>query len=250
MPIVKQISSASDIQSLGSILSIWAHPDDETFSCAGIMTMAVSNGQSVACITATRGEAGIQDELRWPAAQLGDIRQEELAEALHILGIHHHHWLDYNDGHCQEADQNQAAKQLATYIDLYKPNTILTFGPDGMTGHPDHKTVSGWVDRSLAYTVEKPVIYHSVQLRGIYEKYLMTADERFDIFFNIDKPPLKEPSDCDICITLPSETCRKKCKALAAMPSQTEGLVNHFGEEILQNVFSSEAFVLASEQAR
>lgn len=239
------ITSPQDVKKLGSILSVWAHPDDETFSCAGLMALAIANGQNVACITATKGEAGVQDEKRWPPDQLGDIRTKELYDALQIIGVHHHHWLDYHDGHCAEVDPVRAARQIASYIDLYRPDTILTFGPEGMTGHPDHQTVSSWVDKALTFAEHKPTVYHAVQLRELYEKYLKTADSKLDIFFNIDKPPLVEPGDCDVCVKLTDQACLKKCQALAAMPSQTEGMVKLFGDDALKKAFAKEAFVKA-----
>lgn len=238
------IKSPQDIKKLGSILSVWAHPDDETFACAGIMAMAVANGQNVACITATKGEAGVQDESRWPAAKLADIRARELLQALQIIGIHHHHWLDYRDGCCHQADKNYAARQIAEYIDLYKPDTILSFGPDGLTGHSDHQTVSEWVELAVKHSKHKPTIYHAVQERSLYDNYLKDLDDEFDIFFDIDEPPLREAQECDMCIQLPDEICRKKCQALAAMPSQTEGIVKHLGDDMAK-VFSTEAFIKA-----
>ena len=55
-----------DIVALGTILSIWAHPDDEAFLAGGIMAMAVDEGSRVVCVTATRGEAGSTDPERFP----------------------------------------------------------------------------------------------------------------------------------------------------------------------------------------
>jgi LmbE family N-acetylglucosaminyl deacetylase len=37
----------------GTILSIWAHPDDETYLAGGVMAAASANGQRVVCVTAT-----------------------------------------------------------------------------------------------------------------------------------------------------------------------------------------------------
>ncbi len=46
---MKQIHNFEDIKKLGTILSVWAHPDDETFTCGGILATAVKNGQQVVC---------------------------------------------------------------------------------------------------------------------------------------------------------------------------------------------------------
>jgi LmbE family N-acetylglucosaminyl deacetylase len=143
-----QITTPDDIKQLGTILSVWAHPDDESYTCAGIMAAAIANGQSTACITATKGEAGVQDESRWPADQLGEIRADEMRHALECLGCTHHHWMGYPDGGCADVPEAAAIEQLLTFIDHYQPDTILTWGPEGMTGHADHATVSVWATKA------------------------------------------------------------------------------------------------------
>src|SRR3990170_4015266 len=59
---------------LGTILGVWAHPDDETYLTAGLMARAVRNGSRVVCITATRGEGGSMDEEGWPPETMGEGR--------------------------------------------------------------------------------------------------------------------------------------------------------------------------------
>lgn len=242
---MSQIRTADDVKTLGTILTVWAHPDDESFLAAGILAAAVANGQKVVCVTATKGEQGIQDETRWPQEQLGDIREHELKKALSILGITEHHWLGYYDGQCAKADQNQAVEEISEFIRKTEPDSILTFGPDGWTGHPDHQTVSRWVSKAVEITSYEGDIYHVIGSKENYEKYLKLADEKVNIFFNIDKPPLFENKDCAICFQLPEDICEKKCRALAAMPSQTEILFGQFGEPFLKKAWSLECFCKA-----
>src|SRR5438093_2334158 len=73
--------------SLGTILGVWAHPDDETYLSAGLMAQAVREGRRVVCVTATRGEEGSFDEERWPTATMGKVRENELMRSLEILGV-------------------------------------------------------------------------------------------------------------------------------------------------------------------
>jgi LmbE family N-acetylglucosaminyl deacetylase len=68
------------------------------------MAIAAVAGSHVAYVTATRGELGITDPMRWPPEQLAAIRGAELAACLEILGIKEHRWLEYPDGRCAEAD--------------------------------------------------------------------------------------------------------------------------------------------------
>lgn len=236
-----KVKTEDDIKSLGTILGIWAHPDDETFSMAGIMAVAARNGQTVACVTATRGEKGVQDESRWPAERLGQIRTDELKAALEILGVSNHCWLDYPDGGCNQVYEKEAVEKITSCIRQYQPDTILSFGPEGMTGHPDHQTVSRWATLARDAAGSRARIFHATQTPEQYQD-LLKADEQFNIFFNIDKPPVCEEGNCDICFCLDEDTYQLKLKALRAMPSQTEGMLNVFHDSLRVSL-GMEAFV-------
>lgn len=239
------VKSREDIKKLGTILSVWAHPDDESFTCAGIMAAAIAGGQQVVCVTATRGELGIQDESRWPADKLAEIRTAELQKALDILGISEHFFLDYSDGGCDKVPLAEGVSKILEFIKKYQPDTILTFGPDGLTGHSDHSTVSKWVAVATKDLPTKPKVFHAIELRERYENYMKQADERFNIYFNIDKPPLADESDCAICFDCDPDLCAKKVAALKAMPSQTEGLLTSFDPGTINAMMATESFVLA-----
>ena len=62
---------------LGTILSVWAHPDDETYLSAGIMASARDQGLRVVCTSATAGEHGTSDPQAWPPSRLGQVRSWE-----------------------------------------------------------------------------------------------------------------------------------------------------------------------------
>lgn len=223
-------------------MGIWAHPDDETFCSGGIMAQAVDNGQTVICVTATKGEKGIQDAKRWPPGQIGDIRQKEIAQALKILGVKEHCWLDCADGACTQTPTKQIVEQIKQLIERYQPKTILTFGADGLTGHPDHQAVSKWaVEASKGSNIK---VYCAAELREHYEQ-THEADERFNIFFNVTRPLLSEVSDCDLILELTPEFLQKKCQALRAMPSQYQRMYDGLGDELFKKVFNTEAFILA-----
>src|SRR5205823_12258012 len=86
----------------GTMLGVWAHPDDETYLAAGLMAEAVQRGERVLCVTATRGEEGSWDEERWPTSEMGKVREAEMMASLEVLGVTEHHWLDYYDGTCAD----------------------------------------------------------------------------------------------------------------------------------------------------
>src|ERR1700709_2753783 len=114
------------VEDLGTILSIWAHPGDEGYTCGAIMARAVSNGQRVICVTATRGELGSTDPDRWPSGpSLAEVRTGELAASLAVLGVTDHRWLDYPDGGCPDVDPLDAVSRLQAIVDECEPDTIL-----------------------------------------------------------------------------------------------------------------------------
>jgi len=104
------IKNAEDVKKLGTIMSLWAHPDDETFSAAGLLSMAGINGQRVICVTSTRGGKGTQDETKWPKKDLEKIRTNEMIKSLAYLGDIEHEWLNYKDGECESVNINEATK--------------------------------------------------------------------------------------------------------------------------------------------
>src|SRR5262245_43604729 len=83
---------------LGTILSLWAHPDDETYLSAGVMAAAADRDQRVVCVSATAGEHGTPHPDVWPPDRLGRIRRWEAAAAMAVLGVTEHRILGLPDG--------------------------------------------------------------------------------------------------------------------------------------------------------
>lgn len=241
-----QIKNQEDLKKLGTILGVWAHPDDESYSMGAIMAAAVQNGQEVACITATRGEAGVQDESRWPADKLAEIREQELILCLEIIGGVRHHWLEYRDGHLENVDASNAVQAVAELMAEIQPDTILTFGPDGFTGHPDHVAANAWAHKAAALQTGKvPKIFHSVITEQRYNELIGDDGDVHNIFFNIDKPPVYQPKDCDILFCASEDILETKYQALKAQASQTAIMIEKSGEENYKKGLMEEAFVLA-----
>jgi LmbE family N-acetylglucosaminyl deacetylase len=133
-----------DVLRLGTVVGVWAHPGDETFLSAGLMALARAAGDQVVVVSATRGEHGTADAGRWPPERLARLRSDELAASLAVLGVTRHRWLDFPDGGCPEASARTATQRLAAILAEVAPDTIVTYGPDGLTGDRDHRAVSGW----------------------------------------------------------------------------------------------------------
>lgn len=229
------MTATSEVSALGTVLGVWAHPDDETYLSAGIMALAARAGQRVVCVTATRGEKGSQDEVRWPPETIGATRAEELERALAVLGIHEHHWLGYVDGECDGVDVAEAAGRLAAIADEVAPDTILTFGPDGQTGHPDHVAVSRWVD---AASPGGRVLWAAVP--DDWRPFAERLNE-FDVFAP-GTPQFFPRSELEVLVDLDDALLDLKLRALREQPSQTEGLLTALGEDFLRQSLAVESF--------
>lgn len=127
------------------LLAILAHPDDESYGAGGTLAMYAHEGVEIVLLCATRGQAGIPGKSPEEAAQ---IREHELREAARFLGIEVF-FLDYLDGALQAADINKLLEYVVCWIDTVDPQVVLTFGPDGVSGHPDHVTLSRIVTRAV-----------------------------------------------------------------------------------------------------
>jgi LmbE family N-acetylglucosaminyl deacetylase len=239
-----------DIAVLGDILGLWAHPDDETFTSAGLFAAAAAAGQTVVCVTATKGEAGVRNPDKWPPKKLGEIRAQELSAALQILGIGEcHHWLGLVDGECNAVQDDVVLQQLHALLEQYRPNTIVTFPPDGMTGHSDHQAVSAWARALVAAADWSIRLLYVVPTRESYDTHLKDMDAVFDIFFGIEEPRLVAEKSCDLLLTLTPELQEKKYQALAAMPSQTSAMLDAYPRAYICDAFRTEGFVDAAHYA-
>lgn len=229
---------------LGTILGVWAHPDDEAFLSSGIMADAVRKGDRVVCMTATRGELGSWDEERWPSESMALVRKSELETSLTILGVTEHHWLDYSDGACAEVPLEEAARRVAAIMEEIGPDSVLTFGPEGMTGHPDHEAVSAWATEAFRRATGAGARLFYATKTPEYVERLVPVLGGTDVFAP-GTPPVTPREDLGIDFVLPEDLLDLKMEALAAHRSQVEGLLAVFGPELLREDASAEWFVLA-----
>ena len=130
------------------LMAVFAHPDDESFAVGGTLAKYASEGVEVFLLTATRGEGGRyrglgSDDAQHPGSQaLAAIREQELRAASSVLGIHEVTLLDYSDRGLDMVDPREMVPRIARHLRRVRPHVVLTFGPDGAYGHPDHIAIS------------------------------------------------------------------------------------------------------------
>jgi LmbE family N-acetylglucosaminyl deacetylase len=233
------------ISELGNILGVWAHPDDETYLTAGIMAEAVGQGQRVVCITATRGEAGSLDHERYPPDTMGEVREAELAETLRILGVGEHHWLDYVDGTCDDVDVHEATKRVGRIIEEVQPDSVITFGPDGQTGHPDHIAVSRWATEAFEQGAKPGArLYYAATERAWYEGFGTTLEA--NNVYAPGTPKIFERDELAIYFEATGDRLEQKLEAIQAQVSQVEWLIAAVGYDFYRKGLALETLVLAA----
>ena len=235
------IGSGTEAAGFGTVLGVWAHPDDEAYLSGGLMAMARDAGSRVVCVTATRGELGTADPQRWPPDRLAAERAVELARCLAILGVTEHHWLGYRDGECATIAADEPVARLCELIEEIRPDTVLTFGPDGQTGHPDHRAVSRWA--TAAFEKSAPararLLYSAVTERWARQWHELNTS--FQVFAE-GYPVIVPDERLAVELRLPAEVLDRKVHALAAQTTQTAGIIGALGRDEYAAWVAEEAF--------
>lgn len=137
---------------------VHAHPDDESSKGAATMARYAKEGYRVSVVTCTDGMAGdiLNPAMDRPgvAERMAEIRQEELARALEILGVGEHFWLGYPDsGYVEDFDGDgtvlqpdcfynapaeEATARLVALVRAERPDVVVTYPEGGGYPHPDH----------------------------------------------------------------------------------------------------------------
>jgi LmbE family N-acetylglucosaminyl deacetylase len=137
------------------LMAVLAHPDDESLGVGGTLAKYASEGVDVFLLTATRGDRGRfrgyhLDEHQHPGPlALANIREDELRAAASALGVREVSILDYHDQLLDRANPREAVAAIAGHLRRVQPEVVVTFGPDGAYGHPDHIAISQFTTAAI-----------------------------------------------------------------------------------------------------
>jgi LmbE family N-acetylglucosaminyl deacetylase len=125
-------------------MCVLAHPDDESLGTGGTLARYAAEGVDTYVVTATRGERGRFGEGgERPAAEvIGQTREAELDAAAKELGVREVAMLGYPDGGLDGVAPITAQEAIAAHLRRVQPQVVITFGPEGAYGHPDHVAIS------------------------------------------------------------------------------------------------------------
>jgi LmbE family N-acetylglucosaminyl deacetylase len=177
-----------------SILGVFAHPDDEG-SVGGCLAKYAAEGVRAYVACATRGD-GVDAQIKDPSIAtretLGLVRSRELACTCEKLGIEPPIFLGYQDGEVDKVPLEEAARNVARIMREIKPLVVVTHGPEGGYGHPDHLAVSAFTTQAFALASDAQVdlglppfapakLYYTAIPRSFMERVPSFRERRADI---------------------------------------------------------------------
>ena len=137
-----------------------AHPDDESYATYGTVALHRHDPQfRLVVLHATDGEAGeVAAGLPVAPDGLGAQRRREDDAAWQAVGHapDRHDWLGYRDGQVAHVPHDRLVTQVADFVAQERPDVVVTFGPDGITGHPDHIAIGAATDEAFHHVRESP----------------------------------------------------------------------------------------------
>lgn len=161
-----------------SVLVVLAHPDDETFACAGTIALYSRAGVPVTCAIGTRGEMGRNMGNPFFATRetLHQLRQRELADACAVLGVGDVRLLGCWDKTTEFMDPEVVADRVAALLEELRPSLVLTHHPE-FGGHPDHCAIGAATVRAVGRlpAAQRPRLHCLVHPR-LAEKHGITVE--------------------------------------------------------------------------
>ncbi len=234
----------------GGLLLVMAHPDDESMGAGGLVLRHTRNGVAVHLICATYGEAGWMGRPHGSkAADLPEIRAQELEEAAQALALSSVELWDYPDAGLAHSDQKELTQRIWEQIGKVRPRVVVGWGPDGGYGHPDHIAMGACTDAAVAAMTEgeRPALYHLAidgQLADFYHEatHLVPSSNGFHV---------RPQETVDVVIELDADEVMMKLRAIDCHQSQLEdwriALRDH--PRLMQQGYGREPYVAVSSRA-
>ncbi len=222
------------------LLGIWAHPDDEAYLSTGMVGRVVDAGGVAVAVCVSDGEAGFPDDDPRPAEERAARRREELTASLAQTGVTDVRFLHEPDGLVDTRLATLTAR-LARVADEVDPELVVTFGPDGATGHPDHIAVSVATTAAVA---GRPGcdLWYSAGTTTWHQEWRELHDS-LGIWMGAGEPFRGvDPSLVVHTVELGPDELERKRRVLAAQGSQTDALAGLLGEQTYRRWWSVETF--------
>jgi LmbE family N-acetylglucosaminyl deacetylase len=232
------------------LLAVVAHPDDDTFACSGTVALhADEPGFRFALVHVTSGESGmISDPSLATRANLGAVREDEDRRSWVALGRvpDRHEFLRYPDGGVADAPFDELVERIAAILREERPDVVITFGPEGVTGHADHITAG----RATTEAFRRCRVGSDGLARLLYSSIPNSMIERFnEELVATGKEPI-DPTQPFQPRGVPDETigvnvdCSSVVDRKRAAIREHRTQANDFSDELEDEVFRHETHVI------
>ncbi len=206
-----------------SLIAVVAHPDDEVLIGGGTLALAAAAGAATGVVSLTRGEAGTASPGSLPAGEtLADARERELGDAGRALGVHWARCLRHPDGALAAEDAQPIATELSMLLRPHEPAVLLTFGADGLYGHPDHLATRSVALLAAERLESRPCVLESVWRPGLMSELVAAAGARGIAVGLWDlRPEMFGAPDATVLVSIDVRAAAEaKLRALAAHRTQ------------------------------
>ena len=160
-----------------------------------------------------------------------------------VLGVDEHRFLGYEDG-ALTADDPHGVARIEDLLDEIRPDTVLTFGADGMTFHPDHIAVHHWVTSAWHRRGCQGRVLYATVSHDFLERFRDQFEE-WDMYMSDERPTGVPVDQLAVHTHLAGIHLDRKLTALRAMTTQTAGLIAMLDEQTYADQVAEEAFVAA-----
>jgi LmbE family N-acetylglucosaminyl deacetylase len=209
---------------MASLLVVFAHPDDEAFGVAGTVAHYAERGVPAHLLTFTKGQRGTMPEGVGSPEALGALREFETRASARVLGAADVEVLDYMDGELDQVDVGELAGHVSRALAETGADTIISFGPTGITRHGDHIAAHRAVMAAAESARGGPVRVLWAVVEGAFAEQLQVSGPETQATHRLDVSPYLE----------------RKLAALACHSSQQDA--REYFEELRKATFHEELY--------
>ena len=221
------------------LLGIWSHPDDESYLAAGLMDRVRRSGGEVTLLTVSDGEQGFPDDDHRPIDLRRRQRCRELRSAMASIGVLDLRLLGLPDGAVSAAPRGDLVRALRAAMDDVRPDLVVTFGPDGITGHPDHVATSGAATAAWLDYGDGELLYAAKTVAWLDE--WRSLHDRVGLWM-AEEPDGVASDDVELDLVLEAAPLDRKRRTLAHHASQTTAVAEVMGEATYRRWIAQETF--------
>ncbi len=233
------MKNTTDIQLPERLLGVWAHPDDEAYLSAALMGRVVDAGGHVTVVCLTDGELGFADDDPRSLSERRSVRRGEMRAAMAAVGVDDVIFMAAPDGSLAR-HEDALCEPLGDVFRATDPDMVLSFGPEGITGHPDHIASSNITTRAAQAEGYIDRLFYACESEAFHEEFQQVHDE-LGVWMG-DQPDGTNEADIEIRLDLAANEFDRKRAVLAGHASQTEGLAAAMGEDVYRSWWRSETF--------